>query len=342
MKNHDLIAFYPSRDMAEHARDELLQVGFDHDDVKVYANDGRNTGGGFWDSIKEAFGFVDEQDKALYAEAARRGASAVAVSLDDDEGPTAGRALPIIQRFHPIDLDQQAATWRKEGWSGHMPSQQQTRTTTQTQTSAQAQQHRATGTASAATTQNVREGTTAIPVVQEELRVGKRRVEKGGVRIYNRVVQQPVEEKVNLREERVHVERRPVDRPATEADKAFQERAVEATAMKEEAVVDKKARVVEEVRLTKDANERTETVRDNVRRTDVQVEQTGAAHPGQSSAFAADTFASQLASDQRFHGRDWKTVEPDVRKTYEQRYGSGWERFKDEIHRSWDRVRSKV
>jgi uncharacterized protein (TIGR02271 family) len=330
MKNHDLIAFYPSRDMAEQARDELLNAGFDRDDVKVYANDGSNTGGGFWDNLKEAFGFVDEQDKALYAEAARRGASAVAVSLDDDEGPTSQRALPIIQRFHPIDLDQQAATWRKEGWTGYQPSQQQTRTQTQ---------QRATG---AATTQNIKEGTTAIPIVQEELRVGKRRVEKGGVRIYNRVVQQPVEEKVHLREERVQVERRPVDRPATEADKAFQERAVQATAMKEEAVVDKKARVVEEVRLTKDAQERTETVRDNVRRTDVQVEQTGSTHPGQSSAFVADTFATQLANDQRFRGRDWTTVEPEARKTYEQRYGSGWERFKDEVRRSWDRVRSKV
>ena len=336
MKNHDLIAFYSSRASAEQARDELLNAGFDRNDVKVYANDGSNTGGGFWDNIKEAFGFADEQDKALYAEAARRGASAVAVSLDDDEGPTATRAIPIIQRFNPIDLDQQAATWRKEGWTGYQPSQQQTRAQ---QTSSQ--QHRAA--ASSATTQNVKEGTTAIPVVQEELRVGKRRIEKGGVRIYNRVVQQPVEEKVNLREERVNVERRPVDRPATNADKAFQERTVEATAMKEEAVVDKKARVVEEVRLTKDAQERTETVRDNVRRTDVQVEQTGGGgRPGQRSEFAADTFVTQLAGDQRFRGRDWNSVEPEARKTFEQHYGSGWDRFKDDVRRSWDRLRSKV
>ena len=67
MKNHDLIAFYPSRDMAEHARDELLHAGFDRDDVKVYANDGSNKGGGFWDSIKEACGMVDDEDNALYA-----------------------------------------------------------------------------------------------------------------------------------------------------------------------------------------------------------------------------------------------------------------------------------
>jgi uncharacterized protein (TIGR02271 family) len=324
MKNHDLIAFYQSRETAETVRDELLSAGFDRDDVKVYANTGGNTGAGFWDNVKEAFGFLDEEDKALYAEAARRGASAVAVSLDDAEGPAAQRALPIIQRYKPIDLDQQAATWRKEGWTGY-------------------QLQRAG--AQATSRQSVKEGTTAIPVVQEELRVGKRRVEQGGVRIYNRVTQQPVEEKVHLREEHVNVERRPVDRPATAADKAFQERTVEATAMKEEAVADKQTRVVEEVRLTKDAQERTETVRDTVRRTDVQVEQVGAPRPGQGGTeFAVDTFATQLASDQRFRGRDWSTIEPEARKSFEQRYGrgSGWDKFKDEIRRSWDRVRSKV
>jgi len=42
----------------------------------------------------------------------------------------------------------------------------------------------------------------------------------------------------------------------------------------EEAVVQKQARVVEEVRVGKEVNERTETVRDTVRRTDVQVEET--------------------------------------------------------------------
>src|SRR3954464_9855202 len=52
MKNHDLVGFYASRDSAERAREELLNAGFDRDDVKVFANNGGETGGGFWDSIK--------------------------------------------------------------------------------------------------------------------------------------------------------------------------------------------------------------------------------------------------------------------------------------------------
>jgi len=334
MKNHDLIAFYQTRDEAEKVRDDLLDAGFDRDDVKVYAND-HGEGGGFWDSIKEAFGYTDEEDKALYSEAARRGASAVAVSLDDPDGPSAQQALPIIERYKPIDLDRQAALWRQQGWAP--PATPAATTTASTSARRPAPARPATGTR--ARTENLSQGQASIPVVEEQLRVGKRRVANGGVRIYSHVTQKPVEENVQLREERVNVERRPVDRPVTDADQAFRERAVEATAMREEAVVDKKARVVEEVRVNKEAQQHTETVRDNVRRTDVEVERL---NPGQSSEFA-DTFAAQLANDQRFRGQDWRTVEPEARRNFEQRYGTtDWDKYKDAVRNSWDRVRSRT
>ena len=55
-----------------------------------------------------------------------------------------------------------------------------------------------------------------IPLTEEQLKVGKRDVSHGRVRVRSYVVEEPVEEQVNLRQEHVHVERRPVDRPATE------------------------------------------------------------------------------------------------------------------------------
>jgi stress response protein YsnF len=83
-----------------------------------------------------------------------------------------------------------------------------------------------------------------------------------------------VEENVQLREERVHVERNPVNRPASEADfQAFKEGSIELRETAEEPVVSKQARVVEEVVVGKDVTERTQTVRDSVRRTDVEVEE---------------------------------------------------------------------
>ena len=105
--------------------------------------------------------------------------------------------------------------------------------------------------------------------------VGKREVERGGVRVRSYVVETPVEESVRLRDETINVERRRVDRPASDitAD-AFRERTIELTETDEEAVVAKTARVTEEVVISKDVTERTERVSDTVRRTEVDVENT--------------------------------------------------------------------
>jgi uncharacterized protein (TIGR02271 family) len=114
----------------------------------------------------------------------------------------------------------------------------------------------------------------AFPVIEEELRIGKRMVERGGVRIYNRVTERPVEQQVNLREERVKVEHRRADRIASEQDMNLsrETRGVELTEMIEEPVVAKEPHVVEEVIISKEVVEHPETIRDTVRRTEVEVE----------------------------------------------------------------------
>ena len=125
------------------------------------------------------------------------------------------------------------------------------------------------GESSAATT-----GATSIPVVEEELVVGKREVDRGGVRIYSHLVERPVEEDVTLREEHINVERRPVNRPATAADfEVGRGGVIELNATGEEAVVGKTSRVVEEISVGKTSSERTEAIHDTVRKTEVDVEQ---------------------------------------------------------------------
>ncbi len=120
---------------------------------------------------------------------------------------------------------------------------------------------------------NLTEGN-AIPVIEEQLSVGKREIDRGGVRIYSHMVERPAEADVTLRDERVNVERRAVDRPATAADfQAGRDASFELRATGEEAVVGKNSRVVEEVLIGKQATERTENVHDTVRKTEVEVEQ---------------------------------------------------------------------
>ena len=55
-------------------------------------------------------------------------------------------------------------------------------------------------------------------------------------------------------------------------DAAFEERTIEAVERGEEAVVSKTARVTEEIGLRKDVERETETVRDTVRKQEVEVE----------------------------------------------------------------------
>ena len=122
-------------------------------------------------------------------------------------------------------------------------------------------------------TRTLEAGQTAVlPVTEEELQVGKREVQGGGVRVHTEVTERPVEAQVSLREEHVKVERRPVNRPATDADFDKAAASIEATEKREVAVAAKHARVTEEVVVGKEAAERTETVRDTVRKTDVEVE----------------------------------------------------------------------
>ena len=111
-----------------------------------------------------------------------------------------------------------------------------------------------------------------VPVVQEDLLVGKREVDRGGVRVFRRVVEEPVSEELKLHEEHVVFERRPVDRAVTDADLSNAGQTIELTETDEIPVVSKVSRVVEEVRVGIVGSDRTETVRDTVRHTEVEVD----------------------------------------------------------------------
>ncbi|MBA4167690.1 MAG: YsnF/AvaK domain-containing protein [Chitinophagaceae bacterium] len=124
-----------------------------------------------------------------------------------------------------------------------------------------------------------------IDRVEEELQVGKRSVQTGGVRVRSRIVERPVEEQLRLREERVTVDRSAVNRPLSKEDyAAFEEQHIELTEYAEVPVVNKEARVVEEIRIGKKATEREETVRDTVRKTEVDIENLEAKNSDASAA----------------------------------------------------------
>src|SRR3954452_20576867 len=278
MAERTLTAMYDDRSAAEAARDRLVALGVPSSGITIRGTDAGSTAGegkGFLDGLADLF--APEEDRHTYAEGLRRGGYLLSARVPDG---MQDRASDVLEQSGAVDIDQQAESWRQSGWTGYQPG---------TATGGMSSTERAggaattagygtTGTAAGAgltgerAARELREGEEAIPVVEEQVRVGKREVGGGNVRVRSYVVERPVEEQVNLREERVTIERRPVDHELPPGTSPFQERTIEATERGEEAVVSKQARVVEEVGIRKDVDTRTETVRDSVRKTEVEVE----------------------------------------------------------------------
>ncbi|HYZ64067.1 MAG TPA: YsnF/AvaK domain-containing protein [Acetobacteraceae bacterium] len=292
--DNQIVAVYENRPAADAARDALLGAGIPASAVQVLDRtqgdaapgasrvEDRGTGRdeGFWGAIKSLF--VPDEDYTAYYHAIDRGHAMVMVI------PAAGmdrhRVIEILESSGPIDFDAKLEEWRQAGYDysqaprapGHAAGAAEGMGTSGSRMMTETVSMPETG-ATRAPTATAAQGLVGeqetVKVVEERLRVGKREVAQGAVRVRSYVVERPVEEQVRLHEERITLERRPVDRPATEADAGlFQERTIEARSTAEEAVVSKEARVVEEIGIRKEAQDRTETVRETVRETKVEVE----------------------------------------------------------------------
>ncbi|HWI59181.1 MAG TPA: YsnF/AvaK domain-containing protein [Bacillota bacterium] len=112
---------------------------------------------------------------------------------------------------------------------------------------------------------------TVIPLHEEQVRVGKRQVEAGGVRLRKIVRTETVQQPVDLQREEIQVERVPASgRPASE--KPFEGKDIYLPLRREEAVVEKETHVREEVRARKTVGTEQQTVSSQVRKEDVEVE----------------------------------------------------------------------
>lgn len=259
--SNTVTAFFENRSDADAAVERLAEAGIARDGIRVVAGKESTTSTevasehkGFWEKLEDFF-FPDE-DRAVYSEGLRRGGYLVTVS--NVTAASYDKVIDILDDEGSIDLDQRAESWRSEGWNQQ-----------ETVSSYGASANRASATGTAALEAGREE---VIPVVEEELRVGKRDLNHGRVRVRSYVVENPVSEQVSLRDENVSIERRAVDRPVTGTENAFVDRTIEAEERHEEAVVSKDARVVEEIALRKTAEQREETISDSVRRTEVEVE----------------------------------------------------------------------
>jgi uncharacterized protein (TIGR02271 family) len=270
-----ITALFDSRSDAEAARERLSASNIEADRVRIVDQSTSHESGtqssghgeGFFASLTNMF--MPDEDRHAYGEGIRRGGYLLVAEVDESD---ADRACSILDESSSVDFDQRQDEWRSQGWAGYQGTPQ---TGAFGNLGSDADRSSLSGRA---------ENEEHIPIVEEELRVGKREVERGGARVRSYVREVPVHEQVNLREEHVHVERRPVDRDLRVGDAdAFQDREIEMTERSEEAVINKQAHVREEVVISKTSEEHVENIDDTVRRTEVDIDENGR---GDRSAFS--------------------------------------------------------
>lgn len=246
-----VIGIFDNPDAAYEVEDTLMHQGIEESSFHLAAKEGEASQS--MDEIRsflqELFGSENSEEIDNYVEEIRRGGAVLSVDLPDD------KAIEPVQEAMldagAIDMDDLVEQWRQEE--------------------------------QALTGEEAEEEKQAVPIVEEQMEVGKSQVSKGRVRVISRMVETPVEEEVSLKEEKASIQRRPVDRPASPEELEAQgEKSIEVEETAEKPVISKSARVVEEVEVGKETSEQTETIEGTERHTEVDVEREPAAKGGKS------------------------------------------------------------
>lgn len=239
-----VIGVFDTPDAAYEAEETLMSQGIQESSFHLAAREGET--GPASQSMDEIRSFLQEllgpentEEIENYVEEIRRGGAVLSVDLPDD------KAVEPVQEAMldagAMDMDELVEQWHREE--------------------------------QALTGEETEEERQSIPIVEEEMEIGKGQVAKGKVRVISRLEETPVEEEVSLKEETASIERRPADRPASPEElEALGEKSIEVEETAEKPVISKSARVVGEVEVGKETSERTETVAGSERHTEVEVE----------------------------------------------------------------------
>ena len=321
-----VIGLFDDRVEAMNAYSALEADGFSGSDLDILTNDDRDDE----PKLERIRQYVPEPDSSIYLEGVRKGGTLLTARANGDRMQ---RAAEIMSGYNMVNIQDRSRDWRAA--NADLPEM-----TTTTNNS------------------NV------LDVIEEDLEIGKETVERGRMRAYSVVTETPVEENVSLREETIRVQRRPVDRTVPADPTLFQEKSIEVVERAEVPHVDKVARVVEEVVVGKDVNERVETVQDTVRRQDVKVEPVGTAVSGMRDFSAYDNdfrsyyksnwassgmtyeqyapslrYGYDLANNDTYRNKRWSDIEPYARRDWEARNpGTAWDKIKAAVQHSWETV----
>lgn len=253
MRYEKIVTLFDTADHADAAKRNLEAAGFPAGEISVVgaktlaADTGTLRQPGLWHRL---FGKdIEEHEAIVYGRTVESGGCVLTVRVPESDIP---RAMGILNAHNAVDVEHRAA-----------------------------QQGLIEGAAAGAAIPKV---AAAAPVIapmakeqvlrlaEEQLNVGKRLVQEGTTRIRRFVTTKPVEQQVTLHEEHAEVVHRAVTDPDFVKDIDWSDKTIEVNETAEEPVVSKSARVAEEVVISKKGTDRVQTVKDTVRRQEVEVE----------------------------------------------------------------------
>src|SRR5215471_3063895 len=243
-----VVSVYDTADKAKSALNVLKSSGIDTSDVSILDRNTLGTGidhqhVGLW---RRLFGEnVWEHEAAVYGDTLQRGGAVLSVRGPKDR---VAKIMAILDAHKPVDVHEQAAKIGTE-----VPIEAKALIT-------------APGTSTGASKNDV------LRLAEEQMNVGKRMFETGTTRIRRFITERPVEAQVTLHEEHAKVVRKAVTDPNYIADIDWSDKEYSVTETAERPFVNKTARVVEEIAVGREGSDRTETVRDTVRRQQAEIE----------------------------------------------------------------------
>ena len=251
MSYEKVVTLFDTAEHAESARRNLEHAGFSADDISIVGKKGLADNvialrePGLWHKL---FGRdIAEYEAKVFGKTVEGGGAVLTLRVPDSD---LAKAMGILNQHHVVDISRRAVE------TGLMASNAVTP---------------AAVTPAKTLTAEVDKGE-ILRLAEEQLEVGKRLVTEGTTRIRRFIVEKPVEAKVTLHEEHVEIVRLAAANPSSIKDVDWTEKTIEIVDTHEEPVLSKSVHLAEEVRVGKKATDRVETVRDKVRRQDVEVE----------------------------------------------------------------------
>jgi uncharacterized protein (TIGR02271 family) len=269
MAYETLVAVYDTPDHAEAAIKALKAAGFHEADISVFDEDRLKAGKSALSAgVKEAglwhrlFGTdVYEHEAAIYGQSVEDGGVVISVRVPESE---VAHATAVLDIHRPVDVHDRAVTLGVAP-AAHVETIQEK---VESVPLAVAQTVAVSPKLAAARPEVLR-------LAEEQLNVGKENVETGRTRVRRFVTEKEVAADVTLREEHAEVIRKAISDTTFVGDIDWADEEIEVIESAEHALVNKTAKIVEEVELKKVGSDHVETIHDKIRRQQVEIERLG-------------------------------------------------------------------